>query len=122
MRAALRAHGFTCCDDDGDPDSASASLVGRRLEKQFVPPGGGRLKPFVGKVDSFDGTYYRMATAQCNGKPVYHLGDSHEGYVLFQPERRPYWDVGSIERGGDRGEAARKCCACLLSYRASLLP
>ena len=83
VRAALRAHGYTCCDDDGDPDSASASLVGRRLQKQFVSAGG-RLKPFVGKVDSFDGTYYRI---------VYRDGDTEEMTEAevrehLQPERR----------------------------------
>ena len=52
-----------------------------------------------GAADSqHDGTYYRMATAQCNGKPVYQRGGSDGGPVLFQPEgglggaldRRPF--------------------------------
>ena len=42
----------------------------------------------------YDGTYTRMATATCNGKPVYQLSGS-EGYVLFQPTEHSSWLVGS---------------------------
>jgi hypothetical protein len=45
----------------------------------------------------FDGTYYRMATAQCNGKPVYQLGGSDGGDVLFQPEGLSYWLVSTSD-------------------------
>ena len=44
----------------------------------------------------FEGTYVRMATAQCNGKPVYQLGGSDGGDVLFQPEGLSYWLVSTI--------------------------
>eukprot|EP01043_Picozoa_sp_COSAG02_P055964 COSAG02_NODE_6566_length_3494_cov_11.517983_3_plen_474_part_00 len=47
----------------------------------------------------FNGRYERMAAAECNGKPVYlQLGN---GYVLFQPNRRSYWKVGSSDRAMD---------------------
>eukprot|EP01043_Picozoa_sp_COSAG02_P012582 COSAG02_NODE_488_length_21256_cov_9.406579_1_plen_376_part_00 len=43
----------------------------------------------------YDGTYYRMTAAQCNGKPMYQLGGSFGGYVLFQPEEGgSRWVVG----------------------------
>ena len=46
----------------------------------------------------FDGTYYRMATAQCNGKPVYQQGGSDGGYMLFQPEGQSDWVIGPSDR------------------------
>ena len=65
-----------------------------------------------------DGTYYRMATAQCNGKPVYQLGGSDGGDVLFQPEGHSNWMLdtsdhatscdfsGYIESSGNGGSCA----------------
>lgn len=45
----------------------------------------------------FDGVYYRINGDQCNGKPVYHLGGSTEGYVLFQPDDGSYWKLDDEE-------------------------
>ena len=52
-------------------------------------------------ASQFDGTYYRMATAQCNGKPVYQLGGSDGGYVLFQPEGYSNWMIYTSDRATD---------------------
>ena len=87
-----------------------------------LPPGAAEGFTIAGATNSWlDGRYERRS-GECNGKPLYQLGDEEDGPLLFRPTSASYWNVADSSNGtcddigwiSSRGSAAVGSGVCPL--------
>ena len=87
-----------------------------------LPPGAAEGFTIAGATNSWlDGRYERRS-GECNGKPLYQLGDEEDGPLLFRPTGASYWNVADSSNGtcddigwiSSRGSAAVGSGVCPL--------